>query len=97
MNQITMTARAFENNDPVHHEVSAYEVAPGLGVHRHPYFNYWVVAHIKSGYKIASPFPSRKAAVEFAERVRGLTDWTQPADKIGSNMGLHDAVQKEKA
>lgn len=73
--------------------VQGIEVIPGLSVHKATYYpKTWLITHVNSGLRLGT-YSRRKDAIEFCEKLNGLTDWTQDAKTLQTN----GAYEKFKA
>lgn len=78
-------------------EVTAYHTGvPGLVVHRTMSApKGWAITHRPSGLRVTGEdFPTRGEAIDIARRLDGLTDWTNPSDRLGDMKSLGQAVRE---
>jgi len=84
---------------PIRREVLAYEVVPGLAIHRDlavdPDKDYaetvhdlWNVTHIRSGKTIGGLFTNALAAARFARDMGGLANWDRREGDIPDKADL---------
>ena len=80
MNRITLTLAMGRRTDNI---VEAWEVAPGLAVHRdvdEP--ELWCVSHVRSGAVLTETYDGPEHAAYLAGLIADMADWTLPGKAI---------------
>ena len=74
----------YENGFKTEH-VDAFQIAPGLAVHRDQHDG-WTVTHIPSGLKLMDGLRHRSDAVDAAKAFASLGNWDRPQSKLPKSL-----------